>query len=991
MRTKLGQQWFFPRTMWEYACIRRAAASFSLVRTGQIYAAILLLIFIAIPALRQPVWAEAEIPGQLQQGAALLQPVVRADDDLLILEVRLGSFILSEGMIGYLTASGLLLPLGDFTGALDFSIAVEPENGRADGWFLREERIFSLDVINQEVIVESQRKSYPAALVELQEDDIFVDTRLLSRWFPIDVRFDLTSLTVNVASREPLPLEQRLAREKRRGRVLSRRLADQPDFPLANTPYQPVSWPFIDTSIDMSHFKDEDDKTTTARYSTVITGDLAYMSANIFLTGNDRDRLTDARLTLSRKDPDGKLLGPLALTEVVLGDVAAPQLPLISRSKFGRGVTISSFPLDRSSEFDRTTIRGELPLGWEAELFRNEVLLDFQQSRADGRYEFIDVPLLFGHNVLRVELFGPQGQTRQDIRRFLVGPGLVAPGEWNMRAGLSQQDKNLLPVEDDTIDVENKLEGKVRFLAEVERGIAQDFSVGAVWSSLPLDSGRRNYANLNTRFVLDSVYSRLDLVGDSEGGWGVNAAVQTRLPGGINLSVEHGEFRDFISEQIDDITDTLKSRSKMRLDGVFSLGDILRVPATLAAKLDRSESGLNQAEINNRLSTSLAGVSLSNDLNTSLVWGSDDSMSTLSGNFLIGGWLGDVSLRGELGYNLVPDAELARGSLTGVWFIENDFTAHLGVNSQITDPSATTYTFGLSRLFESVSLGANLDYEDDGSLAARLTMSFAIGREPRKGTWQIGSRPIANSGAVSARVFLDNNASGKFEAEEDTPLEGVRFDANRGRIGRTATNAEGIAFLTGITPNRRSGVAVSERTLEDPYWVSQTEGVTIVPRPGIVTEIDFPIVSTGEIDGTVYQLIGSSTPEVSDVAVQLLDQEGNVVKTVRSAYDGFYLFDFVPPGHYSVRIDPDQMARLNLAPPSPTDIVIGGNQEIISGLDLVVMRISAPGQDKAIDQPEPCRHRAVTGSSSVAPAAPPSGPSGRDHHPPPPPPCGPGS
>ncbi len=451
-------------------------------------------------------------------------------------------------MIGYLTASGLLLPLGDFARALDFSIAVEPENGRADGWFLREERIFSLDVARREVIVEAKRKSYPAALVELHEDDIFVDTRLLSRWFPVNVRFNLPNLTVKIVSLEPLPLEQRLAREKMRGRALSRRLADMPEFPRTDLPYQPVSWPFIDTSIDTSYLQDEDGKqTAAARYSMLLSGDLAYMSANIFLTGNDRDELTDAHLDLSRRDPDGKLLGPLALTEVVLGDVAAPSLPLVSRSRFGRGVTVSSFPLDRRSEFDRITIRGELPLGWEAELYRNEVILDFQRSRTDGRYEFIDVPLLFGLNVLRVVLFGPQGQSRQDIRRILVGPGMVAPGEWNVRAGVSQQDKNLLPVEDDSIDVKNNLEGKARVIAEVERGITQDFSVGAGLSSLPLDSGRRHYGTLNTRFVLGSVYSRLDLVADSEGGWGANAALQTLLPWGVNLSAENGEFRDLIS------------------------------------------------------------------------------------------------------------------------------------------------------------------------------------------------------------------------------------------------------------------------------------------------------------------------------------------------------------------------------------------------------------------------------------------------------------
>ena len=456
---------------------------------------------------------------------------------------------------------------------------------------------------------------------------------------------------------------------------------------------------------------------------------------------------------------------------------------------------------------------------------------------------------------------------------------------------------------------------------------------------MSLDSGRRQYGNLNTRLAFGSVYSRLDLVGDSEGGWGGNAALQTRLSGGINLSAEHGEFRGFVSEQIEN---RLKSRSKLRLDGVFSRGDAIRVPATLEALLERSKSGQKDVEIGSRLSTSLAGVSLSHDIRAKLLRGSDDNLTTLRGDLLVGGWFADVSLRGDLDYRMTPDAALTDISLTADWFIEKDFIARFGIAHQIVDPAETTYTVGLSRLFDFVSLGANLDYEDDGRIAARLSVSFALGREPRNGTWKIGARPIADAGAVSARVFLDNNVNGRFDAEEDTLLEGVKIDASQSRYERTATNAEGIAFLTSITPNRHSSVAVSERTLEDPYWLSQVEGVTIVPRPGVVTKIDFPIISTGEIDGTVYQAIASSNHEASDVSLQLLNRKGEVVKTVRSAFDGFYLFDFVPPGRYRVRVDPEQMTRLNLVPSPPIDIVIGGKQEILSGHDFILMPAPPP-------------------------------------------------
>ena len=41
--------------------------------------------------------------------------------------------------------------------------------------------------------------------------------------------------------------------------------------------------------------------------------------------------------------------------------------------------------------------------------------------------------------------------------------------------------------------------------------------------------------------------------------------------------------------------------------------------------------------------------------------------------------------------------------------------------------------------------------------------------------------------------------------------------------------------------------------------------------------------------------------------------DGNVVKRVRTEGDGFYLFEQVAPGSYSIRIEPEQANRLGIA------------------------------------------------------------------------------
>ena len=215
-------------------------------------------------------------------------------------------------------------------------------------------------------------------------------------------------------------------------------------------------------------------------------------------------------------------------------------------------------------------------------------------------------------------------------------------------------------------------------------------------------------------------------------------------------------------------------------------------------------------------------------------------------------------------------------------------------------------------------------------------MSFAVGREPKKGNWRVDSRSMADKGAMSARVFLDQNNNGRFDGD-DSPLEGVRFVTNQRTVG-DATDANGVVFVTGLTADRRANISIAKETLEDPYRVPRPEGVTFVPRPGVVGVANFAVITTAEIDGTVYEQIGNSRHKVSNVIVQLVNQEGKVVKEVKSAFDGFYLLDFLLPGRYRLRIDPDQLQRLKLKAPPARDIALK-SEDVLNGEDFVIRRV----------------------------------------------------
>ncbi|MEE8545820.1 MAG: carboxypeptidase-like regulatory domain-containing protein, partial [Alphaproteobacteria bacterium] len=346
----------------------------------------------------------------------------------------------------------------------------------------------------------------------------------------------------------------------------------------------------------------------------------------------------------------------------------------------------------------------------------------------------------------------------------------------------------------------------------------------------------------------------------------------------------------------------------------------------------------------NRLSMFVAGVSGSNTLRVNLRRGGGTPTTTAAaGSLLLNGRIKRLNLRGTLAYTIDPEAQFTNASFTADYRFKRGSTARVTLNQGLTGDLPTTVSVGLFHIIKNVALGANASFSDDGRFAAGLTLTFSTGREPRKGSFERRPRGMARSGAASALVFLDRNLDGSFD-EGDRPLEGVRFRRRRD----VATDEDGVAFLTGLSAYQPTDVVLDLGSLEDPYWVPTRKGVEIVPRPGKTALLDFAVVPTGEIDGIAYLRRGEVVTEVSNVALQLLDQGGKVVAEVKSAFDGFFLFEFVTPGRYRVRVSPEQVARLRLVAPPGQEVVIGvadDEGDIVSGLEFVLERAPVEGGD----------------------------------------------
>lgn len=854
----------------------------------------------------------------------------------LIFELRLNNLVLSEAFPGLLRGASLLLPLGDLARALEFPISEDPRAGRAGGWFLRENRLFSLDVGRGEVILEGRQIEIDRRLIIVDPTGIFVDIRELAHWFPVDFSFDTASLTVFIMSREPLPVEERLARGLYRQRAFAGR-RERKDYARVDIPTAIAGPPVVDVSAELTQRHDPLDGDSTAlRYSGLMTGELLYANSEIYAAGNNEDRLSDMRIRLERKDPDGHALGNLGVREASIGDVLTPEVPLVARLQLGRGAVLSNMDLDTPEEFDRITLEGNLPLGWEVELYRNEVLLEFQTASDDGRYRFEDVSLLFGVNVLRLIFYGPQGQRREEVRQVRVDTDQLNAGDFRYRIAANQHDARLYS--GSYTGNHPALDGRPRGFVSTMLGITDWLTLGTNLSSIPREERRSEFAGATLVATHGSFLWRLDGVN------AVGAGTATRLSGqtsllGVSIFGEHGAYRDFVSEQATGTTgNLLKTRSRLRLDGVVPVIDTFQLPFSLTGERERRESDQSTTRIGGRLSAAIGRTSVTNRVDWSLSRGQGGATRTATGSLLVGGPVGSIRLRGQMDYNVAPDYRISATSVSAEKAIWEDSQARLGVRHNMWPDRTTSYSAGLSTRLRQAYVGVRFDFDDSGEATGLLTVSTSFGYDPVKRTpWMSGER-LAENGQLVGRVFIDEDNSGTFDEGEplvpDARLRAAGYEKS------APTGEDGRVLMTGLSSYRAIDIEVDQASLADPFWVPQPEGISIVPRPGTTASHDFAVVSTGEVDGTVFRVIEDTARPVSGAIVQLVNGNGQVVRTERSAYDGFYLFQFVPPGRYQVRVDPMQLHDLDLLSAEDPEVEISGDGSIAADQRIVLLPAS---------------------------------------------------
>ncbi|WDD99260.1 hypothetical protein [Thalassomonas actiniarum] len=839
----------------------------------------------------------------------------------LLLAIHVGKYFLAD-VFAYKSQANAMIGLGNLFEVLDFPIIIDLGKSTASGWFMNEANTFELNFSEQQIAkakVNGQEFILNKENYRVEEDDLYVDADVINTWFGTRMAFDFSALSVKLSSSSPLPIEQRLARENK---AIYSQQRSTPVLPWKENQYRAFSTPVFDVQLN-SRVTEEN---TFYGYSALGSHDLAYLNSQYFIGGIKDDNISDLRWRLSKESADGGLLGPLNLSSYEFGDINPIRSGIDYNANISRGFALSSRALGQVND-NKININGDIQPGWDVELYRNGILIDKQLSLQDGRYEFNDVDLIFGQNTFEMILYGPQGQVEKSIREVLVSQNSVKRDDSSFAMSLTQTGKSLFGI---TQGSAGDNEGWL-FAGSYEQGVTDWFSVSLGQSTLFSREGS-NKLNYNIGANL-TLFERLLIDSDFSFDNNDNQSMQLSAKTGFGKHSFDYRYRIDKSGNGGDRTEHL-----LRMSGQAFRG--LALPLNYQNQYDFIETANGQKiqNLTNQISVNVGKTSIANDIfwqDTDNVTGTDSY--SLAGSSRIQRSFGKYFTRFEMDYTLEPKAEITRVNSKMSWAMTSDLQSEVALNYNTVDDKYQS-EWKLNWRHENFNLSGNLDYDQGGDWALGLFFRFSLGYETDKNNYFLSNKPLTSSGALKVRVFEDLNANGQFDVGEPL-IKGAKIKGAQ-NYRQAVSDEQGIALLQNMPNNVTTDIELKEGSLGDPFLIPGFEGVSITPRRGFVDRLDFPVVTSSEVEGTVYlrNKEGEETP-APYVTVNLLDEQGHIVASEDTAFDGYYLFTDLRPGNYRASIDSDYLERKKLHKTDDLILDLSAQGDILNGSDFTLEQL----------------------------------------------------
>jgi hypothetical protein len=848
-----------------------------------------------------------------------------SEEDELVMQLASGDYVSEDPLFIYHSPDLTMLPIKAIADSMGIALTIDSDTLVIEGWRANEQDTFRVDLPRTQLYRKGALQEWNAQTQYADDGfDIYVDQQSLQRWLSVKIRLDVPSLQLIVDSDIPLPALEKLAREKKRAAARKVTATQVPDEYIQNE-YQWLGDPQFDfiAGADLEHFRGKSE----LRHNLVMQGRGDVAKHSMRASFIDNDGAQDLRLTLSRasEGPDKDLF--LGFDRYELGDLSGFSDSLLFSSVQGRGLHIQRGGKSIEQQGDTVVIEGDAPPNWEVELYRNGSLVEFSQTTRDGRYRFEEVPIYLGENIFDVRLYGPQGQFREERETVSVGGAVLKAGEWEYQTLALNRNKSLIDSRLNVSQPESDF-----LLSEASYGLNRHFSLRAGFSSMTPNGATQAYdywyGGLATS--LGGVISQLLLAKDNDGGSGASLSIKAR-EFDTNINFDWLYFDSLVSDR--NVDGTIKSEFNLRLNRSLFLG----LPNSVLLDIDFRETqrvdGSSASSIAQRFSTGWAGYQVANDLTyyDSTIAGSGSRLEgLLSATRKWQGW----RYKGGVEYQLSDSGRIDGVTLGAAHKFENGLGYTGSISHRFQGKDTFTNDNTLTWGFEHVSLSATAGFNSRGFQYLGASISSSLGYDAQKEKHFFSAASNLNDSTVTAQVFLDENANGVRDYNE-SPVSRVKFKGNS-KWRDTQTDEQGLVTLKGIKHLEMQTLEVDERSIEDPFMKVSQGPVYIYTHSGSHVFTQVPLAMTIEVEGTIFVKEGEQLTPAPKLAVTLNNENGDSVQTVRSEYDGVFLFTDLLPGVYCAQVSQGSAARDAFSPSEPQCFDTQGSDGVVFLEDIVL-------------------------------------------------------
>jgi hypothetical protein len=839
----------------------------------------------------------------LSLGGSAVEGQAPAAERVLI-ELQLGR-IAARTVEAYRVGDAALVPLGAF-----FELAEIRANRRPDG---------VLQAIvqpgNQSLVIEpaagqvhlgKDRIAADPGRLLATESEVFLSTAILGRVLSLDWDISWPDLQVAVIEPADLPVARRLRRESMlRARLGRASEAEHTGLRLG------LERPRVDGVVFDYSVLTPTTGVSGTTYSTVLGLDVLGGSLSFGLqsqgSAGDAPR-TEASWT-------GVWRENRYLSQLRIGDGYASG----PRARSSRGLSVSNSPYVRPPTIGDAAFAGKLGAGWTVEAYRGGRLIGFDSVNALGQFSF-DVPIQYGENPVDFIAYGPFGEVREfnrtyrvatdglPARQFEYGASLGecrtplctatsnvdlrygASTRWTLRAGLDQFWRDSLG---------SLTHPYVGFLGALTNAVIAE---GEAVGNAVLRGALRYEPTVNLQLGAEvNRFAR-----------GVRAPILTP-EGRLSQWTVHAFLRPvsrlggtYLEASFDRIDGLSADISSGRLGGSVQVADVRFLPAVRFQS--QTGFGLSESQTFYGLNTfvlprpSLGRVLGSLTARTAIEFEQQMGASSASA------YVGFPVLRG------------LRGELGTSWFRGMKGPAFsLMVAAEL--PTVRSYT----------TMTAGGGHE---ALGTQYLTGSAI-YNPSRATVDFSGMPGLARGGVTGRVFLDANANGRFDPDEEA-LPAVRVVV--GPVF-SLTDRTGGFKVWDLLPYEPTDVTVDSASLASPLWVPSFARATVEPSPNRYRKLDIAILPGGVIEGVVRwgRERNPAGATAGGVSIVLRHRQSGEQRVISTFTDGTFYAIGVRPGDWEMRIDPGCLETL-AASSDPVRFALAPSIEgtTVSGLELIL-------------------------------------------------------